>query len=240
MEPLQVVILAGGLGTRLLPITKTAPKVLVPVLNRPFVFWQLDLLIDNGVGELLLCVGYKSGEVESVVGCSYRGIPIKYSYERNDKLFGTGGALKHAEDLLNASFGVIYGDSYLEIDYASVFEAHRCSRFPVMMTVWQNQNRLDRSNVALSKDETYVSRYEKTDKSSNCQYIDYGFSVFNRDIISSYLKQDTPAALSTLQYDLSKKNLLGAFKVNHRFYEIGSKYGLKDLEMHRLNRMAKE
>lgn len=236
MQYYQVVILAGGMGTRLLPITKTIPKVLVPILNRPFVFWQLDLLIDSGVNEIVICVGYKGKDVERIVGSLYRGVPIKYAYEQQDKLLGTGGALKSAEYLLDTSFGVIYGDSYLEIDYISVFEAHRRSRFPVTMTVWRNQNRLDNSNVLLSDDGMCVIRYENTGNSNGFQHIDYGFSIFDKDIISSYLKVGVPTSLSTLQYDLSKENLLGAFEVNQRFYEMGSKSGLKEMEVYLLNR----
>lgn len=235
MQHYQVIILAGGMGTRLSPVTKTIPKVLVPISDRPFVFWQLDLLIDNGINEIVMCVGYKGEEVERVVGSLYRGAPIKYSYERQDELLGTGGALKNAEHLLNTSFGVIYGDSYLEIDYVSVFEAHKSSSFPVTMTVWKNQNCLENSNVLLSEDGMSVTRYEKTGNSNGFQYIDYGFSVFDKEIISSYSGAGVHMELSTLQYDLSKENRLGAFEVNQRFYEIGSKSGLKEFETYLLD-----
>ena len=240
MKTYQVVILAGGLGTRLFPATKTIPKVLVQVAGRPYIFWQLDLLAANKIDEVILCVGFLGGEVEKTVGNNYRGITIKYSYEQPDKLLATAGAIKNAESFLNSSFGVLYGDSYLEIDYRAVFEAHLVSRFPATMTIWRNEDKYDISNVALTEDKKRVARYEKVKERNVFHYIDYGFSVLNKDIIAYRLGENEVSALSDLQRDLSCENLLGAFEVHKRFYEIWSKTGIAELEKYLTSKRVKK
>ena len=230
--------MAGGLGTRLQPLTHKIPKALVKVANRPFVFWQLDLIASSGIEEVVLCVGYLGEQVEKAVGKLYRGLSIKYAYEQPGELLGTGGALKNAQQLLQHSFGVLYGDSYLEIEYNSVFEAHNRSDLPVTMAVWKNQNKYDSSNVVLSEDERHVVRYEKGRASNGLQYIDYGFSVFDKNLIEFRFRAGEPVALTSLQHELSKEKLIGAFVIHKRFYEIGSWAGLAELERYLLNHMV--
>lgn len=234
-ESYQVVILAGGLGTRLLPLTETTPKSLIVVASRPFIFWQLDLLAANKINEVVLCVGYLGKKIETSVGYSYKGISIKYVYEQHDKLLGTGGAIKKAESLLRPFFGVLYGDSFLEIDYRKVFDIHKQRKLPMTMTVWENNNNYDISNVVLSKDKTRVIYYEKIKESKGFRYIDYGFSVIEKNIVSDRFKPYKPLDIGLLQCELSRENNIGAFVVNKRFYEIGSMEGLKELENYLMN-----
>ena len=232
MENYQIVILAGGLGTRLFPITKTIPKALVQVAGRPYIFWQLDLIKDSKIDEVILCVGFLGEQIEKVLGDNYRGIVIKYSYEQPDNLLGTAGAIKNAESFLNPSFGVLYGDSYLELDYRVVFKSHHKAKLPATMTVWKNENKHDISNVILSKDEKRVDSYRKVKKPGAFDYIDYGFSIFNKDIIESRFKKNKFAILDDLQRDLSSEGILGAFKADKRFYEVGSSAGIIELKEH--------
>ena len=113
---MQAVILAGGKGTRLSPITDTIPKPMAMVNNRPFLEYMLLMLKRNSFKKILLCVGYLGEKIEAYFGDGNRlGIVIKYSYEK--ELLGTAGALKLAENILEEEFLVLYGDSYLDIDY---------------------------------------------------------------------------------------------------------------------------
>ena len=212
------------------PGTKTVPKVLLPVLDRPFIFWQLDLLARNKIDKVILCVGFLGQQVEKSVGNNYRGVEVQYSYEQSHALLGTAGAIKNAESLLESFFGVLYGDSYLEIDYNSIFNAHVVSTFPATMTVWKNKDKYDISNVTLSDNGKRVVCYKKTDEVKVFDYIDYGFSIFNKEVIISRIKSKEFFDLSDLHRVLSSENILGAFEIHKRFYEIGSKTGLQELE----------
>lgn len=232
MKNHQIVILAGGLGTRLFPITKKVPKVLATVAGRPYIFWQMDLLCANNIQEIILCLGVMGEQVERELGQKYKNITIRYSYEDSNKLLGTAGAIKNAEEFLNPVFGVLYGDSYLEMNYRAVFDAHLATEFPATMTVWMNKDRYDISNVSLSENKQRVTCYNKRKTPGVFRYIDYGFSVFNKDIIVSRLNKNEYAALNDLQLTLSSENILGAFEVDTRFYEIGSKAGLAELEQY--------
>ncbi len=231
-EKLQVVMLGGGLGTRLRPITGTMPKMMVPVAGRPFVHWQLDLLADNGMEEIVMCVGPMGEQVERSVGDDYRGMGVRYSYDPPGHPLGTAGAIKGAQELLAPAFGVLYGDSYLRVDYRAVMEAHAGSGLPATMTVWKNEGMYDRSNVALMEGGGRVARYEKGDSPGALMYIDHGFLLFDREIISSRLRPGERAELDGLQRDLAAEGLMGAYEVHERFYEIGSPDSLAELERH--------
>lgn len=226
----QVIILAGGLGTRMYPKTKTIPKVLLPVLGRPFIFWQLDLLAKNKIESVVLCVGFLGEKIEKSVGNNYCGVNINYSYEESHDLLGTAGAIRNAESQLESSFGVLYGDSYLELDYNSIFYAHYSSGLPATMTVWKNKDKYDISNVSLSHNKKLVACYNKKNREMDFDYIDYGFSIINKEVIVSRIKSKEFFDLSDLNRDLSSENILGAFEINKRFYEIGSEIGLEELE----------
>ena len=236
----QVVILAGGLGKRMYPTTKSIPKVLLPVMDCPFINWQLDLLDQNKIDKVIICVGFLGDQVEKMVGNKYRGIEIHYSYEQKNSLFGTAGAIKNAELLLEPFFGVLYGDSYLEIDYQSIFEAHTKSKFPATMVVWKNENKYDISNVSLSENKKRITSYKKGIKAKGFDYLDYGFSILNKEMIISRIKPKEFFDLSDLYSFLSSENLLGSFEVHKRFYEIGSKTGYQEFKNYIKKQFTKE
>ena len=174
---LPVAILAGGLATRLRPITEKIPKALVEVAGKPFVFHQLDWLQRQKVDRVVLCVGYLSEMIREQVGSGERwGIEVKYSLD-GEKLLGTGGALKKAMPLLGKEFFVFYGDSFLPIDFLPVQEAFRASGRPALMTFLRNQGRWDRSNVEAS--DGNLIAYNKREPTSDMEHIDYGLGVFS-------------------------------------------------------------
>ena len=122
---LPVAILAGGLATRLRPVTETVPKVLLEVAGKPFLEHQLAQFREQGVEEVVLCVGFLGETIQEQYGDgALMEYDISYSFD-GPKLLGTGGAIRKALPLLGEAFFVMYGDSYLRIDFAEVERAFR-------------------------------------------------------------------------------------------------------------------
>lgn len=227
MEQLPVVILAGGLATRLRPITETVPKSLVEVAGKPFLAHQLNLLRANGITEVVLCVGYLGEKIQNEFGDgSNDGVKIRYSYD-GPKLLGTGGAIRRALSLLPDTFFILYGDSYLPIDYQRVARAFTESGRNALMTVFANQDAWDKSNVWFEDGE--IKLYSKQRRLPQMRHIDYGLSVCRRTLFESGVKEEV-FDLAALFESLSEKGELAGFEVNQRFYEIGSHQGLAELD----------
>jgi len=224
---LPVAILAGGLATRLRPITETIPKALVDVAGRPFIEWQLDYLYQEGVRHVALCISYLGEQIEEVIGDGLRfGLKVDYSYD-GDRLLGTGGALRKALPMLGDAFFVFYGDSYLPIRFVDVEESFIIQNQPALMTVLKNGDRWDRSNVLFSDGK--LVEYNKHSPSKNMAYIDYGLCVLSADVLLAY-PEDEPYDLAEVYHRLSLDGGLAAYEVFERFYEIGSLEGLKETE----------
>src|SRR5579872_5855079 len=136
---LPVAILAGGLATRLRPLTDKIPKALVDVNGEPFIAHQLRLLASRGIPRVVLCLGYRGEMVRDFVGDGWEfGLQVNYSFD-GPELRGTAGAIHQALPLLGDSFFVLYGDSYLPCDYAAVEQAFLTSGKTALMTVFCNE-----------------------------------------------------------------------------------------------------
>jgi len=227
MPSLPVVILAGGLATRLRPLTEKIPKSLVEVAGRPFLEHQIALLRKNGVTEFFVCVGYLGEMIEDLFGHGTPfGVHISYSYD-GTKLLGTGGAIKKLLPKLPEEFFVLYGDSYLPIDYQAVAAHFRISAKPALMTVFRNDDAWDRSNVWF--EERILWRYSKTEHLPQMHYIDYGLSICSQRIFAEYPANE-PFDLAVVLEELSQRGELAGYEVHQRFYEIGSHQGLEELD----------
>lgn len=227
VSEIPVAILAGGLATRLRPITEKIPKSLVPVAGKPFLAHQLELLRSRGIRHAVLCVGYLGEMIQHDFGNgSAFGLELGYSFD-GPKLLGTGGAVKHALPLLGNEFFVLYGDSYLPVDYRPVAEFFRRSGKTGCMTVYRNEGKYDTSNVVFRNGEIVV--YDKRNRLPEMQYIDYGLSLFKAAAFNSYAP-DQPFDLADVMGKLVHEKQLGGFQVRERFYEIGSPAGLAELE----------
>jgi NDP-sugar pyrophosphorylase family protein len=227
INEVPVALLAGGLATRLRPITTSIPKALVPVAGRPFIDHQLDLLRSNGIHRVVLCLGYLGGQVEAHVGDgSDRGLQVRYSYD-GDRLLGTGGALRRALPLLGEVFWVLYGDSYLDIDYRAVLEAFAGSGKLGLMTVLRNDNRWDKSNVVFR--EGRLLCYDKRQRTPEMTHIDYGAALLRRSVLERVAENDV-VDLADLYRDLVQAGDMIGYEVARRFYEIGSPEGLAETD----------
>ena len=222
-----VAILAGGLATRLRPITETIPKALVDVAGKPFIARQLEYLYAQGVRNVVLCVGYLGEMIQEVVGTGERyGLQVRYSFDGSE-LLGTGGALKKALPLLENHFFVLYGDSYLPVNFSTVQDAYVRSGQPALMTVLKNGDRWDKSNVLFVDGQ--LVEYNKRAPRPEMAYIDYGLGLVSASVFDPYPNHG-PFDLATVYQDLSVKGLLAGLEMHQRFYEIGSHSGLKEAE----------
>ena len=204
-------ILAGGLATRLRPLTEKIPKALLPVSGEPFIAHQLRLLRANGIDRAVLCIGYLGEAIREFVGPTLRG---------------TAGAIANALPLLGESFFVLYGDSYLPCAYGSVAEAFRQSGQPALMTVYHNHGLWDASNVEFTGGR--ILAYDKIHRTPSMHYIDYGLGAFRRDVFAD-LPETGAYELSAVYQKLLQEGRLAALEVKERFYEIGSLEGLREL-----------
>ena len=228
-EPLgiPVAILAGGLATRLRPLTEKIPKVLLPVAGEPFLAHQLGLLKAQGVGKVVLCLGYLGESVQKEFGDGKAfGIELDYSFD-GPKLLGTGGAIRQALPRLGKTFFVMYGDSYLTVPFKPIAEFFKKSDKRGLMTVYRNDGLYDTSNVVFRDGEIIV--YDKKRRLPEMRYIDYGLSMFHSSVF-----EERPAGaafdLSEVMQKLVASGQLAGFEVAERFYEIGSPQGLAELE----------
>ncbi len=224
---IPVAVLAGGLATRLRPITEKIPKSLIPVAGKPFLAHQLELLRSRWIRRVVLCVGHLGEMIQHTFGDgSALGLQLDYAYD-GPKLLGTGGALKRALPLLGMEFFVLYGDSYLPIEYRPVAEFFRRSGKLGCMTVYRNEGRYDTSNVVFRDGVIVV--YDKKGRQPEMHHIDYGLSLFQASVFNSY-PADAPFDLAEVMGKLVREKQLAGYEVRERFYEMGSSAGLAELE----------
>jgi NDP-sugar pyrophosphorylase family protein len=205
---------------------------MLPVAGRPFAHWQLCWLAEEGVSRVLFSVGYLGGVLEDFVGDGGAwDLDVAYVREE-ERLLGTAGAIRLAADsgLLESEFFVLYGDSYLSLDLASVERAFRSTGQLALMTVLRNEDRWDRSNVVYADGRVLLYDKYRTIPRKDMRHIDYGLSVLTRDYIESHVRPGETADLSPLLRDLSKAGGVAGYEATERFYEVGSPQGLKDLE----------
>lgn len=223
----EALILAGGLATRLGPLTARRPKSLIEVEGVPFVSLQLELLKHNGVRRAVLAVGHLAEAIEALVGDGARfGVEVRYSHDGRVRL-GTGGAVMKALPLLGSPFFVLYGDSYLTCDYRAVarhFES--VSGAEGLMTAFRNEGRWGASNLRF--EDGRILKYDKTDGDPEMRHIDYGLNILTRTAFAGF-SESAAFDLSAVFQRLLARGRLAACEVPNRFYEIGSHEGLADL-----------
>src|SRR5260370_18284344 len=223
---LPVAILAGGLASRLRPLTEKIPKALLPGAGKAFLAHQLELLRKQGLHHVVLCVGYLGETIQEQFGDgSGWGVKLEYSFGGPGPL-GTGGALKQALPLLGGNFFTLYGDSYLPIDFKPVAEFFQRGGKRGLMTVYENRGRYDTSNVWFADGE--IKAYNKATRLPQMRHIDYGLSVLTASAFADWPAGAAVDLAEVMQRLLARKQLAG-FEVHERFYEIGSPTWLAEL-----------
>ena len=233
MQEKQVVILAGGLATRMRPRTLTTPNLLLEVAGRPFGAWLLERLASAGYRQAVLCIAFLGEQIRDVIGDGRAfGLDVVYADE-GPNLLGTAGAIRQAAGDLAPEFLVTYGDSYLPFDYAAPLDLlSRSNDADGVMAVYKNEGRWDTSNTLVRKDESgdlWVERYQKNSAEGRFDHIDYGCMALRREIILE-VPAGMPWGLDRIQADLSARKRLRAYLAHARFFEIGSETGLTELD----------
>ena len=221
---LPVVILAGGLGTRLKKLTEKIPKALIEVGGKPFIFHQLALLKKQNVKDVIISIHHYGDQIRKEIGDGKKfGLSIKYVEDGNEPL-GTGGAIKRISKNLKEHFFIMYGDSYLRESFSEILKSFQPNHGPLMV-VYHNQDKFDKSNVMIKNNKIY---YSKSNIQKNSQYIDYGLNIFHFEDLRKF--DEKSFDLSLVQESSSQSGLLQYHIAKERFYEIGTLEGIKDLE----------
>ena len=221
---LPVAILAGGLGTRLGKKALNKAKVLIDVAGKPFISRQLNYLSDQGIKDIVICVGHLGNQIKNYIGNGLKyNLNVSYS-DDSDRLLGTGGSIKKACQILGEHFFILYGDSFLPVNFSLIEKAYFQEKKPALMTVLKNKGRWDKSN-AYFKDKCV--KYNKKKPQKNMDYIDYGLTIVRNSIFSDFPSNEV-FDLADVFENLSNKSLLAGFEIYDRFYEIGSINGLND------------
>jgi D-sedoheptulose 7-phosphate isomerase len=220
-----VIILCGGLATRLRPLTESIPKSLIDVAGKPFLEHQLIALRSQGVEHVILSVGHLGDQIRDKIGDGGRfGLVIQYVSD-GPRLLGTGGAVKRAAALLDTSFFILYGDSYLQVSYKDAAWRFKEADTLGLMTVYRNQGKWDTSNVIFRNGR--ITRYDKKERLPDMEYIDYGLGMLKKEAVES-IPSEQPYDLALLYQGLVSKGQLAGFEVFERFYEIGTTQGLQE------------
>ena len=229
---LSVAVLAGGLATRLGPVTERIPKSLLDVAGRPFAEHQIALLRRHGITDIVFLVGHLGDAVRDTLGDGSRwDIRLRYAFDGPSPL-GTGGALKQGLPVLTDPFFVLYGDSYLECDYGAVERTFRAGTASGLMTVCRNDDRWDRSNVLFENGR--IRSYDKSGRRPGMRHIDYGLGVFRKAAFMAF--EETAFDLVEVYTRLLAAGDLAGMEIPGRFYEIGSPEGLEETRGYLANR----
>ena len=223
----SVLILAGGMATRLYPISKKIPKSLIKINNKPFIDYQLDYLRNQGIKNIVISVGNLGDMIKQhIQNKKNLDLNINFSFDGRN-LLGTGGAVKKSLEKLTDFFFVMYGDSFLPVNFEKILKAYINGNKLALMTIFKNQNSFDKSNVVYKNNK--ILNYDKNSNDKKMEYIDYGLSIFSKKSFDKY-DLNTRFDLSEVFFDMLKIDELNAYVVDKRFYEIGSFKGIQDFE----------
>ena len=217
----EVLVLLGGKGTRVNKFTKNKPKCLIKFNKKPFLYYQLKYLKNNGIKNVLLSSCYLSKKIETYVKKNINFIKIKIV--NDGKPLGTGGAIRKSIKFMKQNFFIIYGDSYLNFRLTKLIK----NKDLATMAIFKNKNLYDRSNIRLKNGNKI--EYCRNIENKELQFIDYGVSYVDKSIFVN-IKKNKRFELAELFEKISQKNMLSKYVVKKRFYEIGSYNGINDFK----------
>ena len=223
---MQIVILCGGVATRLGSLAKDIPKSMIQIYGKPFLEYQIEMLRKQSIKDIVLCVGHLAEKIQGYFGSGEKfGVNIRYSYDE-DKLLGPIGAIKKAESLLDDVFFTMYGDSYISVDFNKVYTYFMGRNKLALMVVYKNYDKYDNSNIVVKNGR--VMRYNE-EKTKDMVYIDYGVSIFRKKALD-IIPKDMFYSTKDLYSKLTKQNNLLAYEVKKRFYHIGTLEALDEFK----------
>jgi NDP-sugar pyrophosphorylase family protein len=227
---MQAVILAGGLGTRLRPVTQEIPKPMVRVNGVPYLEHQLRLLAKQGIRSVVLLTGYLGDQIEEYFGDGQR-LGMKISYSREETPLGTGGALRMARALLHERFLLIYGDSLLPMNYETVLDRLTQSGATGLVVVYDNRygDTSVANNIALDRNG-FVARYEKrVPADPSLTHVEAGVLAFRREVVDLIPEGVVSLEQQVFPALIARSALIG-LETRERFYDIGTPERLRVIE----------
>lgn len=178
---MQAIIMAGGRGERLMPLTKTLPKPMVPILDKPILYYSIMKLREVGITDIIITLCYKGDVIEHTFGNgSNLEVSIRYVYE--DSPLGTAGGVKNAEKLINDDFIVLSGDGYTDMDFEKLISFHYTHKGLGTMATVRVSNPELYGNVLVGKNCKIIGFQEKP-RDTVTDLINTGIYVFNRKIL---------------------------------------------------------
>jgi D-glycero-D-manno-heptose 1,7-bisphosphate phosphatase len=220
-RPTQAVILAGGRGTRMRPLTDDRPKPMVEFHGRPFLEYLIEMLRDQGIQRVELLLGYLPQVIQEHFGDGGRfGVEIGYSVSGADDQ--TVSRLRLVEDRLDPCFLLMYCDNYWPMDLDRMWSRFRSLDVPAMVTVYANRDgyRPGKDSVRVD-DEGYVRTFDRTRKAPGLQGVEISYAILTRPVFELLPEQDELVE-AALYPQLASRGELGAFVTDHRYYSVGS------------------
>ena len=217
--PTQAVILAGGRGARLRPLTDTVPKPMIRFHGRPFLEYLIEQLRDQGVDDVLLLVGYLAERIREYFG---DGAPwgLRIRYVESPVEAETGRRILDASPLLDSHFLLLYCDNYWPMNLELMWHTFTRTRGQAMVTVYANRDGYTRNNVMVD-DEGRVVVYDPERAANGLNGVDIGYAVLSREALA-YLPADNVRFEHVVYSALASRRLLQAYQTEHRYYSVGT------------------
>jgi len=230
---MQIIILSGGFGTRLYPLTKNLPKALIQINGKPFIEYQLDYLIKKGFKKFHLCLGFKSNLIVDFISKNQKFNQITTFSEDGEKALGTGGSIIKSYNYLDDIFCITYGDTLLPINYKKPISFFNKNNFDMVMTIYKNNKITDKYNILYKKN--LIKKYDKGNKINNLNCIDYGFLITKKEVFKKKYSKGMKVDLVEIINKLIIEQKVAGYEVKKPFYEIGNHESLKKTSYFILN-----
>lgn len=217
--PEQAVILAGGLGTRMRPLTDTAPKPMIQFHGRPFLEYLVEQLRDQGITRIVLLLGYLPDTITSYFGDGSRwGVSITYSITPAE--VQTGTRMRAAFDSLDPIFLLLYCDNYWPLLLDRSWKRFVDTGALALATIYRNTDGYSRDNVRLEGD--WIVTYDRSRTSPDLRGVEIGYAIMTRDVVRDLLPDADIPIEEAIYPTLADRGQLAAFATDHRYYSVGS------------------
>jgi len=222
-RPRQAVILAGGRGTRMRPITNDRPKPMVPILGRPFLEYQIEQLRDQGFERILMLLGYLPDVVQNHFGDGRRwGVDIEYSVTEPDQL--TSSRVATARHMIDPCFLLLYCDNYWPMQIKRMWARFREAGRPGLITVYSNKDDYSRGSVLLDEN-CHVRVFDRLRTTPGLRQVEISYAILT-DLALELLPKEDTLFEEAIYTPLARQGRLTAYVSDHRYYSVGSLHRL--------------
>jgi histidinol-phosphate phosphatase family protein len=228
-RPRQAVILAGGQGTRLRPLSDIRPKAMIEIHGRPFLLEIVEMLRDQGFQEVLMLLGYLPSVIQDYFEDGSRwGLNISYSVTPVEN--NTGRRLKLAEPLLHDVFLLLYCDNYWPMQIAPMWKRFVEAGAPAMLTVYTNKDGWTNNSIRVD-DNGFITAFDKRGSTPGVQGVEISYAIFRKSVVALLPADENVPLEETIYPVLAERGQLAAFLTDHRYYSVGSVARLPMTEM---------